>query len=331
MSRLDYVATGRVMSISHNADMDGIGAVAMLKMKYKISDRDIFLINYSREELADVEKAIRKAKPENTLLFITDLGVNADKVDLFLSIIKTIKRGGGKVYWLDHHMWPEEMAKKIEKECEKLVHDRKNECASEIVIKELGLKGKSVEKFRKICHASDFNLQPKDKRVMSIIIRYAMGIAAYNVKPKLTAQKKLKALARSLSEGSMANKDMERAAAAFTKLSNGRINGMVKDLALIGDKIAVGFARSLQSSNACYEIIKTSGRDVGIFINLDAHRGNIRSVVNNINPLARSMGGGGHPNASGFQFNPEKFDVATRTGRLKLLDYIDQKAALVKL
>jgi oligoribonuclease NrnB/cAMP/cGMP phosphodiesterase (DHH superfamily) len=319
----------RVIAISHNADIDGIGCVAMLKTKYRINDSDIFLINYGRDDLLAVERAIKKAKPKNAHLFISDLGANDDKLDLFLSIINTVKKGGGKAFWFDHHIWSKAALQKLSKRCDRIVRAEKL-CASEVTIAQLGLKGKFIKEFKRVCHASDFNLQPKDRRSQFLIKTYAMGIAAYNVKPKAAAQRKLKAFAKTLASGSLTNKDIISEAKKFEEISNKRIRVMVKDLSLIGDKIAVGFAKSLQSTNACYHIIKSSGREIGIFINMDSKKGNIRSLRSNINPLAASMGGGGHPHASGFSFGKE-YNISTQKGRLKLLDKIDAEAAKLKI
>jgi oligoribonuclease NrnB/cAMP/cGMP phosphodiesterase (DHH superfamily) len=321
----------RTIAISHCADVDGIGCVALLRMKYEIKDRDVFLIDYTTEALVAVEKAIKKAKPKNTTLFISDLSSNNDKIPIFLSIIKTIKTGGGKVFWFDHHPWSEEATKKISKECEEIICGERDECATEITARQLKLKGKFVNEFVKICHASDFNLQPKDKRIMSLIKTYAIGIASYNTKPRSVSDKKLKMLAAALTSGKFTNKDIVAEARRFDQISKKRIKVMVKELSLIGDKIAVGFAKSLQSTNACYHITKTSGRDIGIFINLDANRGNVRSIKANINPLASALGGGGHPHASGFSFDPKKYDTSTKKGRLLLLDRIDFEAEKLKL
>jgi oligoribonuclease NrnB/cAMP/cGMP phosphodiesterase (DHH superfamily) len=320
----------RTIAISHCADIDGIGCVALLKMKYEIKDSDVFLIDYTTEALMAVEKAIKKARPKNATLFISDLSSNDDKIPTFLSIIKTIKKGGGRVLWFDHHPWSEKATKRISKECENIICGEREECATEITARQLKLNGKFVNEFVKVCHASDFNLHPKDKRMMSLIKTYAIGIASYNTKPRSVSDKKLKKLAAALTAGKFTNKDLVDEARRFDRISKKRIRIMVKDLSLIGDKIAVGFSNSLQSTNACYHIMKKSGRDIGIFINMDASRGNVRSKISNINPLATALGGGGHPHASGFQFS-RKYNTRTKAGRLRLLAKIDKEAEKVGL
>ncbi|MDE1865544.1 MAG: hypothetical protein KGH94_02810 [Candidatus Micrarchaeota archaeon] len=316
----------RTMVISHNADIDGIGCAALLQMRYKIKDSDIFLIDYSIEALQGVEKAIKRMKPKDVDLFITDLAANDQKVGLFLSIIKTIKKGGGKVRWFDHHPWSEQAVKRITPECERIICGERNECATEITSRELGLEGKFVGRFTRICHYSDFNLKPKDSKSRSLIKTYAIGITKYNIDPRPSADKNLKALARTLAGGELSNPDIVHAAREFDRISKARIGEMKKELVPIGSKIAVGFARTLNSTNACYHIIKKSGRDIGIFVNLDAKRCNIRSVKSNINPLAASLGGGGHPHASGFSFDPKKYPVNTQKGRVLLLKRIERAA-----
>jgi oligoribonuclease NrnB/cAMP/cGMP phosphodiesterase (DHH superfamily) len=313
--------------ISHCADIDGVGCPALLKMKYEIPRENIFLVDYTKEALMHVQAQIKKRKPKDTNLFISDLSSNDDKVDTFLSIISMIRKGGGKVFWFDHHPWTENAVKRISPKCDTIVCGERDECATEITARQLKLKGKFVADFIDICHQSDFNLHPKDKKKMSLIKTYAIGIASYNIKGSAAAQNKLKDLADAISAGRFANNDIVKEAKEFDRISKKRIAIMIKDLSLVGGKIAVGFAKSLQSTNACYWVMKASGRDVGIFINLDANRGNIRSVKANISPLAMALGGGGHPHASGFAFSPKKYNTATKKGRLLLLDNIDKEAS----
>ena len=321
----------KTIVISHANDVDGVGCAALLKMQYGTRDSDIFLIDYSSDALKAVERAIRKARPKSASLFITDLSANDEKVGLFLSIIGTIRKGGGKVFWFDHHPWTKNAAKKISKKCDRIICGERDECASEITVRELKLKGRFVDAFKRICHYSDFNLKPRDRRTASLIKTYALGIASYNIMPKAAAQRRLKELAGTLSGGKLTNSDLVKEARKFELISRKRIRTMTKELSLIGGKIAVGFAKSLQSTNACYWIIRESGRDIGIFINLDAKKGNIRSVVSDISPLAAALGGGGHPHASGFSFDPKRYDVKTWRGRMLIMDRIEREAAKLGL
>lgn len=321
----------KTMVISHCADIDGIGCVALLKMRYDIPASNIFLIDYSIGALKAVERSIRKARPKNTNLFITDLSSNDDKVNTFLSIIKLIKKGGGKVFWFDHHPWTEYAAKRISGKCDTIICGERKECASEITARQLKIKNKFVSGFLKVCHDSDFNLKPNDKRSMNLIKTYAIGIASYNTMPDKVSNRKLKDLAEALVKEKFTNGDLVKEARKFERISKKRISVMVKELSLIGHKMAVGFAESLQSSNACHSIIEASGRDIGIFINLDSKKGNIRSVRSNIMPLARALGGGGHPHASGFSFDPKKYNIMNAKGRIMLLDKIDTEASKLKI
>ena len=314
------------MVISHCADIDGIGCVGLLKTKFDIPRSNVFLIDYGSGALEAVVNTIKKAKPKDTNLFITDLGANDEKVEAFLSLLETIRKGGGNIFWFDHHPWTENAVKKVSGKCATIVCGERNECASEIIVRQLKLRGKFVEEFIKVCHYSDFNLKPKDRRAMSLIKTYAQGIASYNTKGKSFSDGKLKDLAETLASGKLTNRDLVAEAKSFDRVSKARAREMTKDLTLIGGRIAVGFAKSLQSTYACERIMEASGREVGIFINLDAKKGNIRSRKSDITLLARALGGGGHPHASGFSFDKRRYNVATRSGRLLLLDRIDREA-----
>lgn len=317
----------KAIAISHCADIDGVGCVALLRMKYDIPMDKVFLIDYGSEDLMAVERAIKRARPKGTNLFITDLSANDEKVGAFLSIINTIRKGGGKVFWFDHHPWTDRAVKLISGKCATIICGERKECASEITARQLKLGGAFVRRFLKICHYSDFNTKPKDKKAMSLIKTYAIGIASYNTKGKSFSQPKLKALAETLTGGKMTNSDIVAEARGFERISKLRAKEMTKDISLIGSRIAVGFGRSLQSTYACECVMQSSGREVAIFINLDAKKGNIRSKRSNIMPLAVALGGGGHPHASGFSFDKGKYKVATEKGRLLLLDRIDKEAA----
>ena len=71
--------------------------------------------------------------------------------------------------------------------------------------------------------------------------------------------------------------------------------------------------------------MKSSGKEIGIYINASNMRGHIRCENRDISALARELGGGGHPHASGFNVDRRFGSLRTAAQRRELADFIQEK------
>jgi uncharacterized protein len=155
---------GRILSITHEQDVDGLFCGAILKNAFP--DTFIFLTNYGSEnikKIADVIKFNVSRSSKIGTIVISDLAPN----DKNLADIKSIeeaanqsKKNGWNLLWIDHHSWQEEIRRKVESFATLILsEDRQQKCASELVVENFDLKKRTAcERMAKFAHIVDFRL-----------------------------------------------------------------------------------------------------------------------------------------------------------------------------
>ena len=207
-----------------------------------------------------------------------------------------------------------------------MVGENKRFCASEIAIRHFGLKGRFIEKLAKTVHYSDFNITPGGAEYKKLVKKYALGISYYNIIcTRETKTRKLRLLAAQLADGKLVSRELLSASGKFEKINNERVRKMLADLHPIGKTIAVGFSKGVQSTFACWKIIKKSKRDIAVLVSTESGKASLRSVKSDVTALARSFGGGGHPHASGFEIGA-RYNLKTKNGREQLISQIERNS-----
>ncbi len=291
-----------VVVMSHANDMDGIASAALIFRRFNVPPSNLFFSDYSAEALGYAKRRICKMRGIDAL-FITDLSLNDSFKPIYAEIIKTVKRLGGRVFWFDHHPWKDDDVKNIGGMCDvAIVGENKKYCATEITAAELGLNDKFARNLLRIVHISDFNLEPRDAHTRSLIGTYALGITYCNtLKSRAAIYKKLRHIVAVIGSGRLSDALLDHDADTFRRTNRERIKKMLTALYVSkGQGIAVGFSKDVQSTEACMEIIRRARVDIGVYVNTESKTGHIRSVRSDSSPLARSLGGNGHPHASGF-------------------------------
>ncbi|MDE1856388.1 MAG: hypothetical protein KGH49_04115 [Candidatus Micrarchaeota archaeon] len=295
---------GNIAVLSHNADMDGVGAAAMLKIKYNIPSSRLFFSSYNKEDILYAQRKLKKFYGGNFILFITDLSLNDPTIPVWKKLIRGVKAMGGSVFWFDHHPWSNRAIGEIASLCDVAIVGENKFCATEITKKEIELNTPFAEEFAKVVHYSDFNLRPDTAKRRKYVKTYALSITSYTKsKSNDSIQKSLRHIADVVASRRFVDARMLAASRSFEKKNTARINKMLKKLYLIGSKITIGFAIGVQTTQACGAVIEKSGRDIGIVIDMKQKKGSIRSKRSDISGLAKRLGGGGHPHAAGFEFN----------------------------
>ncbi len=318
-----------VAVITHIADMDGIGSAAMVKMKFGMPSGNAFFAAHSATEMIEVERGMRKLYSKGILLFITDLALRKETAPFFERIIRKVHEGGGAVVLLDHHAWEDDMVERIARKCDFAAFGENREmCAAELTRSFIGLKGKFVGDFMDLVHHADFYVLFKDAKRQSIVDEWKLGIDYFNMGSSYgTKARNLRHVVEVISSGRLSDKRIKDAASRFEKLNAERIGKAMKDLYVVSGKIAVGFSRHVDSTDACMSAIRKAHTDIGIMVNLDHGKGGIRSVKSDVVGLARALGGGGHPHASGFSVDLKKYGYfKARKDKQAFADFVERAA-----
>ncbi len=297
-------ARGRNMAvITHANDIDGIASAALISRKFNVPLSNLFFSDYSAGTLHHIRSGLGKSHNINAL-FITDLSMNKDLKRNFLEIIRLVKGRSGKIFWFDHHPWNAEDIRDMARLCDSIVAgENERYCATEITAKELGISDTFSRTLLRIVHYSDFNIPPRRTSERLLIGRYALSITYYNsAGSRSLADKRLRHIAEVLRSNKLSDSAIVHDAYAFERINSERTERMLSSLYVSkGSGIAVGFSKDIQSTAACMAIIKKGRTGVGVYINTRNSTGHIRSTDADSSPLARALGGNGHPHASGFR------------------------------
>lgn len=150
-----------VLAISHDKDVDGLSAAAIVwrYAKSKELKCDVILTDYGAFEQVFSKVAGRR----NTLIIVTDLGLDEFTLEPVIAGLSSAISQGCKVVWLDHHQWSNGAIKSIlalgNKPILKVNHDY---CAAEIAHKVLMPKDEISRELAHIAHDADFNLREID-------------------------------------------------------------------------------------------------------------------------------------------------------------------------
>ena len=145
-----------VLSISHDKDVDGLTSAAIV-WRYADSknlQHEVMLTDYGGFNQVFSKVALYR----NTLIVVTDLGMDETELDVITSSLSKAILQGCRLVWLDHHQWSERSIKAIttlkNKPILKINHDY---CAAEIAHKVLMPRDEISEELAKIAHDTDFN------------------------------------------------------------------------------------------------------------------------------------------------------------------------------
>jgi uncharacterized protein len=152
----------RILSITHEQDVDGLFCGAILKNAFP--DTLVFLTNYGYENMgraADIIKFnVGRSSISGTIVF-SDLTVNTDvDVEPIEKSAIQLKSHGWTLVWLDHHSWHEEVKRRVESFATLILsEDKEQKCSSELIVENFGLKKRTAcERMAKFAHIMDFRL-----------------------------------------------------------------------------------------------------------------------------------------------------------------------------
>lgn len=297
-----------VAVLSHIADIDGVGSAALVKMRYRIPLGNIFLTNHDLDEISRCTSAIARMSRKGFTLFITDLNPSAGSARVYERLVKRVKGRGGRVVWLDHHVWKQEAINRIARKCDIAVFGENSEmCATQLVHKFLGLNTGFANEFADMVHYIDLFLPTNNRKYKKRAEEYKLGIDYYLISGSHDAQQsRLRHLAGVVSSGRFADSNLRTAAKNFKDLNSRRIKELLSGLFHLSNRVVLGFSKQVDSNDACEAMLTNTHADVSILIKTDTGHCSIRSRKSDTVPLANALGGGGHPHASGFSVDVKK-------------------------
>ncbi len=312
-----------------HTDADGVGSAALLKMGYGIESKNIFFSEPSKEDIENATRRVLKLCGKGTTLYVTDLSCNESSIALLSGFVKSVKRKGGFVVWLDHHPWSDRAIDAVARECSTaIVGENSRACATEIVMKYTGVDGAFVRKFVDVVHHIDFAKPQKSSWAIDLGRSYSSGASYLHAAVTYEAmQRNLRHMVDVIASGRFIDGRIREAASRYDALSGSAIAIMLKTMRSASSNVAVGFSsRNLVDTNdACAAIMARAHSDVAIFIKTRRRSAGVRSKRNDISKLAMAFGGGGHPHASGFSV-PKKYGLGSERERQLFVEEIGRKA-----
>ncbi|MGC8687951.1 MAG: DHH family phosphoesterase [Candidatus Micrarchaeia archaeon] len=316
-------------NLTHNSDIDGIVSAALLLRNKIIKDRDhILFCNYGGEIKDEIIKKINSINKKNTCLIITDFGIPQNDLG-FLNSLEEFKKEGGYIIMLDHHPTKFEPDEKYLNLFDATVFgENKNLCGAELVYKFIISKENKdniSDKLVELAHKSDFYLY-KGTNLEEVVEKISNIIDYINDHARIHSENKnLRRLSEYISKNEFENEFINELYKKFKKNEAkyiDELNSNIYTFEINNIKVGVGFSKGIKSNKACEIIFDKTNSDIAIFINIKSSSGSIRTKSFDSTELARSLGGNGHPKASGFNLN---FKIKTKKSKEYVVKLIKEK------
>lgn len=159
---LKNATQGRILSITHEQDVDGLFCGAILKNAFP--DTLVFLTNYGHANMkraADIIKFNINRSSKSGTIVLSDLALNSDQdIEPIAEAANQSKGKGWDLVWLDHHSWQESIRSRIELIANLVLsEDREQKCASELIVENFDLRKRTAcERMANFAHIVDFRL-----------------------------------------------------------------------------------------------------------------------------------------------------------------------------
>ncbi|MGC9190707.1 MAG: DHH family phosphoesterase [Candidatus Micrarchaeia archaeon] len=290
--------------ISHRRDFDGIASAAELVLYLESLDehaQTILFTNPGREEWSSTLDKLKDVKNSN--IYIADLSLPKGCEDLILQF-EHIKSQGNRIIWIDHHAWPEEIAKKIENIADMLVWgDNKSKCAAELIYEKLCEGNSTCKSIAMLAHFTDFNVKSEDEGLDNNLTKISQCIAYLDSDDKRSNELREKLLEQVVT-GSIIGGVIDQIYSEYKRSEEENLKKLKETLRILdagGIRISMAFAYNLQSNMACARMKELSGSNIEIFVTTKDWSAHVRSDsgIDSL-LLSREFGGNGHEQASGF-------------------------------
>ncbi len=277
-----------VVVITHT-DLDGLSSAALILKHVGNVDRFYFAQPHQLH-------AVLNKVPNSSRVFIADIGVNEQSLPKVIKQLKRIISSGGSVRWFDHHVWDDTWVTKI-KEVGAELHVDRSTCAAGVVAKCLRLKGDDVETLVKA--ACSIDLWRFDHWLGNFLARYAGYKGGYEWKKHVVMR--LSSFSGVLDDE--IREVVERAVSRELKIFSRALKKAVIT-EVDGVKIVAYFKGNEEHLTSYIANILLSRFQADIAVIVRRGSVSLRSRTYNVRELAKTLGGGGHPQAAGAPLKP---------------------------
>ncbi len=276
-----------VVIVTHT-DLDGLTSAALLLRKLGRYDRLFFIQPHQ------LHRALNQV-PNASEVYISDLGVNPANFDRVKAQVRRVIESGGSVEWFDHHVWDPHWIEDLIDVGVKL-HIDTSTCGAGVVAKYLGLDDEVSRKL--VSAACSVDLWRFDDPLGNFLARFS----------GLKGGKKWKeGVVRKLSKFSGIDSEIleavEEAISRELKVVTSAIKKAgIKEVG--GVRLAYYFKGDEEhlTSYVANALMSRFRADVAVI----CRKGSVslRSYSLDVRSVAKALGGGGHPRASGARLNP---------------------------
>ncbi len=310
------MAYENVFCVTHKADMDGIASAALAMRRFGMPGKNIILNSYDDNSFFGAMLEIEQHNPRRSLIIFTDFAINIDKAEKMRRLFLGLKKKGNSIIYIDHHNWAESAIKDVASLCDyAVVGENKDFCAAELTEKLLfGGNDRIASHIAAVAHVTDFHLPTKNATIKKIVL----AIEYFNI----TDAENLKKLAKFFSVGVFSNSFIDHAYEAYKKAEKKQIAMLDKSITHVDSvyRIGFGFGKRIQTNVACDRIMRRTGAQIAVYVNLRNGTAHLRSAKGvDCSRLAEHFHGGGHPHAAGFQPSISKFMNFNAEGRKRFI------------
>ncbi|MEM2141984.1 MAG: DHH family phosphoesterase [Candidatus Thorarchaeota archaeon] len=331
-----------IRSVSHDKDPDGVCSAAIVcrYAKRKGLSYSVTLCDYG--DLAETFAAL--ATLRNTLLVVTDLGVDARSLPAVLEALRRASSQGCMVAWFDHHQWPEKSIRGLlGLEKKPLLKLRQDMCAAEITHRVLMPDDEISRELASVARDSDFNIREFASSSALADVISLLRFAALESKQDTTTV--LTPLLQVLSDGGVAAVWDQTRMRLRDDLLEKRVQNYRRERNKKMRKALLGH-QDLEIHGRLVRVVElpvgVTTTDMGVFasdpanLDLDGHRLSPADLLVTISPggtlgfrrakdnvlcneAARLFNGGGHPYAAGGEYGMYSDFVAASTDIFSVL------------
>jgi len=306
------LSNGNVTCITKDSNPDGISGPALLVYNYGMKPENTILTNY--KDLDRMLARLNRAKISDSVIVFNDMGISPGNLDNSMKILKLLKSRKNRIIWIDHHPWDKEVVGSVRNLIDFAVFgENPRYCATELVFLLLCKDDKTGRKIAMLAHYADFAIKSKYDALLKKL-SYAIMQSGYDLRTK---DKKIYKIIKAVSELDFNNRLVTKLYSAYIKDEAKNMVSLLKNSRKIKTgKYSVGlaFGERLQTNAACAAMKRALHTDINIYVNIKTGKSGIRGR-NGLDSslIAKRLGGGGHPQASGFSINPSKLKNSNKS------------------
>ncbi len=229
-------------------------------------------------------------------LYITDLGINPSTLAKVVDEVKRIVDSGGSVRWFDHHIWDDEWIRKVRDAGADLYVDTST-CAAGVVSRYFPVSGPGVDDLvSATCSIDLWVFNDWRGNFLARFVAYRKGS-----RWREEAVKKLSSFDGRLDDDTMraAEEVIDKELKLYSKVAK---EAELRECR--GLKIAYYFKNNDEHATSYIGNLMLSRFDADIAVICKLKSISLRSKGFNVRELAKRLGGGGHPRASGAKMKP---------------------------